>query len=429
MATITTLQNNDSGLAARTLINTNFTNLNTDKVEYNNLIVVQSSSDFGVIDPSKIYFIDGVIDMTGVSIEVPTGGITLTGHNFDISKLVCADDNYTMFTSPVGGSGNILGENYAIEVTGTNSKIYDITGNTGSEAFEFLRINFNNCTSLGKITNYRQGLEEGTGRFGGTPTLELDGTWAGGYRITTSIVRSLDAAMNAPLFKAGPTFSMESRFLTDINADLGATASLFDFSSSDFPNPSTIQIRSATITRDGVQDATDATLVPNVLASDLACSWRDNVGLDNTYVGGKVEVTAEAVTTINTQGVYEDIVGTFTTSLLEHFDSPAAGQLRHLGNNPRDYNVVCDLVVDASPNDELVLKLVKWDDSAAGFVDVGTQRRVVNSLVGGRDVAFFTALFPATLDNNDYLKLQVANNSGTANITVENGSFMLVSER
>ena len=47
-------------------------------------IYVRSSADFGTIDSTKEYFIDGIVDMTGVSIEVPAGGINLSGYNFDL---------------------------------------------------------------------------------------------------------------------------------------------------------------------------------------------------------------------------------------------------------------------------------------------------------------------------------------------------------
>ena len=395
------------------------------------VVVTEPSQLSGTLRSDVIYFLDGVIDFTGtgLSIEVPAGGLSLAGHSFDVSGLRCEDDNYTLFTSPVGGSGNLLGVDYFVNVSGANSKVYDLTDATGFNAFEFQRINYNSCTSLGEITNYRQGLEEGTGRFGGTPTLTLSGNWVGGYRITTSIVRGLSASMNAPLFKAGAGFVMNNRFLTDINVDLGATASLFDFSASNFPNPSTVQVQGAIVQRSGTFDATDATLTPNIAASDLACSWGSNIGLDNTYVGGKVAVTAETATTISTLGVFEDLAGTYTASELQHFDNVSGSQLRHIGNNPRDYRIYIDATVDGPQNNEIQLKVVKWDDSASSFVDVGSQRRQVNALVGGRDVAFFNETLTTQLDINDYIKLQIANNSGTGNLTVENDSFMVISER
>jgi len=152
----------------------------------NRIIVNQASDLAGTLDSTKQYFINGIIDMGSQSIEVPSGGVTLTGYSFDLSRLTSSEAAYTMFTSPAGGSGNVLGMDYAIEVTGAGSQVYDLVSDTGLEAFEFTRINYNNCSSLGSIDNYRQGLEIGTGRFGGKPELTLVGVWLGGYFIDTS---------------------------------------------------------------------------------------------------------------------------------------------------------------------------------------------------------------------------------------------------
>lgn len=402
----------------------------TDADKLKNQIVVRQPSDFlPSIDSTKEYFIDGIIDMGNISIEVPATGIELKGYSFDTSKLISSADNYTMFTSPVGGSGNVLGASYAIEVTGTNSQVYDLKSATGFDAFEFSMVNYNDCTSLGVIDSYRQGLEVGTGRFWGTPTLTLEGTWLGGYRITTSIVRGLDPAMNAPLFQAGGGFTMESRFLTDINIDLGATASLLDFSNSNFPNPSTLQLHGTIISRNGVIDAEDTTIVPNITNKELASEFLSNQGLPNTFVGGMNEVTVEIETVINTAWVYEFLDGTWTSSDLQHFDSPANGQLRHLGNNPREYKIQGDLTIDWPANNELDVRIRKFNSSSSTFETVYIQRRQVNNIVGGRDVAFYTLLTNVILDQNDYIFLEVANIDGTQNVTVENGGFIQVETR
>ena len=395
------------------------------------LIDVKEASDLaGTLDSTKVYSIDGVIDFTGtgISIEVPQGGLSLTGYSFDISKLVCSDTNYTMFTSPAGGSGNLLGMDYAIEVTGTGSQVYDLVSDTGVEAFEFSRINYNDCTSRGTIDSYRQGLETGTGLFGGTPELTLAGTWAGGYFIDTAIVRFLTNGSYS-LFKAGAGFSMASRFRSNQNIDLPATPSFFDFAPSNFPNPSTVQMTGAIVSRNGVFDATDATITPNMTAADLSSSWTGNIGLDNTYVGGNVEVSVEAATTNPGIGSFADINGTYVASELQHFDNPSLGQLRHLGSNPRNYNITFDLVVEGPANDQVEVKIVKWDDSATSFVDVGSQRRQINALAGVRDVAFFTDFLTGVLDQNDYFKMQIANNTSTGNLSAEVDGFMRVTER
>ncbi|QDP52638.1 MAG: hypothetical protein Tp185DCM00d2C31949991_23 [Prokaryotic dsDNA virus sp.] len=392
--------------------------------------IIKSRFDFpAVLSSDVVYFIDGVVDLSDRSLEVPEGGLYISGHNFDISKLVSSEPNYTMFTSPLVGSGNIVGKDYGVEVTGASSKVYDISGNTGFEAFELSRINYNNCESLGEINNYRQGFETGTGRFGGKPELTLSGTWVGGYFIESSIVRILaDGAYS--LFKAGAALTLGSRFRTNMNVDLPASVSLFDFIPANFPNPSTLQVDSAIVTRLGVQDATDSNYTPNISASDLACSWSNNVGMPNTFEGGSIGIGASAVTTINTIDVFEDVAAlSWITADLQHFDNPVNGQLRHLGINPREYKAVASLTIEGANNDVLTLRVSKWDNSASSFVTVLDQVRPVNNLIGARDVAFFNVNVNTTLDQNDYIKLQIANNSGTANVTAETDGYLLVEQR
>ena len=417
----------DTFRAGGTKINAQMTEL-FDKT-FDNLVIVKQASDLsGILDSTKDYFIDGIIDMGSQSISVPATGLNLTGYNFDISQLVSTASGYTMFVSPVGGSGNVLGKDYGIDVSGSSSQVYDLTDATGFNAFEFARINYNNCTSLGTINGYRQGLESGTGRFGGSPELTLAGTWLGGFFIDTSIVRSLDNSAYS-LFKAGAGFSMASRFRSNQNIDLPALANFFDFADSNFINPSTVQLEGCIITRNGVFDATDANITPNLAASNLVSAWEGNNGIPNTFVGGEAVITTEIATVITTSAVFVDLAGTNTTGDLQHFDSPANGQLRHLGSSPREFSLGGQLVIDSTANDDVSLKVVIFRSATTSFEDAKTQTRVINNLVGGRDVAYFTLSDNITLDTNDYVKLQVANIGATNNITAELDSFFMVGAR
>ena len=395
----------------------------------NKVIVKQASDLSGVLDSTKQYFIDGIIDMGSQSIEIPQGGLTLSGYSFDLSKLTSSVAAYTMFTSPVGGSGNMLGMDYAIEVTGAGSQVYNLVSDTGFEAFEFTRINYNNCSSLGVIDNYRQGLEIGTGRFGGTPELTLAGVWVGGYFIDTSIVRGLtDGAYS--LFSAGAGFVMNSRFRSNQNIDLPASASFFDFAPANFVNPSTVQITAAIVTRSGSFDATDPNITPNMVQGDLVSDWTGNNGMPNTFEGGAVGVTTEAATTINTIGVFEDINATLWTAAdLQHFDNPTGNQLRHLGNTPREFKVIASFTMDSTANNVLTLRISKFDSSATSTSTILEQTRQVNALVGGRDVAFFDININLELDQNDYVFLEVANQTATNDVTAEVDSYYIVEDR
>jgi len=394
----------------------------------NRVVVTEASDLAGTLDSMKQYFLDGIVDMGSQSIEIPAGGLTITGYSFDLSKLISSAAGYTMFVSPVGGSGNVLGMDYAVEVTGAGSKVYELVSSTGFDAFEFSRVNWNDCTSLGSIENYRQGLEVGTGRFGGMPQLELIGTWVGGYFIDTSIVRSLDDGAYS-LFKAGAGFDMASRFRSNQNIDLPASASFIDFSASNFSNPSTLQLDGCIITRDGVFDATDTNIIPNVAASDLISEWMGNNGIDNTFVGGEAAVSTEITTTIVTDSVFVDLAGTYTVSGLQHFDSPANGQLRHLGDSPREYQIGAQFVIDGTANDVITIKSVVFRSASTSFEDGKTQTRVINALQGGRNVAYYVYFDNITLNKNDYVKFQVANVGSTDNVVSELDSSFTVQAR
>jgi hypothetical protein len=391
------------------------------------IIYVKEASDLaGVLVSDKVYQIDGIVDMGSQSIEVPAGGLSLIGTTFDVCQLVSSAVGYTMFTSPAGGSGNLLGKDLGFTASGAGSQVFDLVSATGFDAFEFSRINFNDCTSLGTVDNYRQGLEEGTGRFGGTPTLTLKGTWVGGYRITTSIVRSLDDFSGA-LFQRGLSFSMASRFLTDINCDLPASAALMDFFPADFPNPSTLQIQGAIITRNGVSDANDANITPNILPSDLSSAWRDNTGIKGTFVGGQANLTGELLTTINTINVEEDLAGTWTASGLEHFDNPTNGHLRHLGNDPKQYQVTFDMVLEGTATNTYELRLVKFDGTTTTLEF--SQKRVINSLQGARNVGYFGGTAYVLMDQNDVVYWKVVNTTSASDCTLEEGSQFNVEAR
>lgn len=408
-----------------------------DDVLDNRIIVNQvnvASTLGGVIDSTKEYFLDGIIDLGTTQITVPATGMTIKGYSFDLSGLTSSEDNYTMFISAsVGGdgngSGNLLGADYFVSVTGAGSKVYELYDDTGFNVFEFSRVNYINCSSLGDIYNYRQGLESGTGRFSGSPSLTLHGLWRGGYRITTSIVRSLAGTMTAPLFKEGIAFQMNSRFLTDINLDLPTLAPFCDFTVGAFPNPSTVQVKGAIISRDGSFNADDTNIFTNLLPSDLPCDWDNNIGIVNTFIGGELKNTAELETVINTQGTAEDLNGTFVTNDLQHFDSPANGQLRHIGTNPREYNVSFDFIVDGVQNNDYEIFLLRLN-GGIGIPDIlYNQRRSVDNLLGARDVAYFNSNTNIVLKQNDICFWQIANLTGTGNCTLELDSSWSVKER
>jgi hypothetical protein len=381
----------------------------------------------GTISSAVEYVITGIIDMTGFEIVVPATGVYLRGYNFDISQLVSAEAGATLFSS--AASGNVLMLDIGIEMSGTGSQVYNLVSNTGFEAIEVQRINYNNCTSLGTLDNFRQGLETGTGRFGGTPNLILKGAWSGGFFIATSIARSLTAGSYA-LFEAGAGFVMQSRFRSDMNIDLPASASFVDFSVTNFPNASTLQFIGMIITRAGVSLPSDALLTPNIDRRATSCLWTGNNGLFNTYVGAVQTVSTQNATTIVTAGTSVELTNpVYTVSKLAHFDAPATGQLRHLGSSPREYRIVIDYTIEGPPDDEVRLEIWRYKDADTSNILKRSITRPINSLTGGRDVSFITTTAFIDLDINDKVYFKIANVTTTGNLTLELGSSVVLEAR
>lgn len=423
-----TFNNGDSYASVRSVLNSNATDAESRLLD-NSIIVKQSNADTtlgGTIDSTKQYLIDGSIDMSGITVTVPSTGIFLAGYNLDLSELTCSDNTYTMFTG--GTAGNVFIKDLSLEVTGTSSQVFDLTDATGFNAIEFVRVNFNNCTAIGELNGFRQGLETNTGRFGGTPEMTLSGTWLGGYFIDVSIVRSLTDG-GYSLYKAGSGFTMNSRFRTNQNIDLPANASFFNFAPSNFANPSTVQVQGALVSRSGNFDATDSNITPNISQADLASAWSNNTGMPNTFEGGRLTVSSENQTNILAGSTYYTLNAIWSSSNLEHFDSPSSGQLRHLGNSPREYQCIVNFVIESQANNDIGIRLRKWDNSSSSFVDFAEKRRDVNSFVGGRDVAIFNFIFNVNLDQNDYVFFQVRNNSGNQNVTLELDSDFVIQEK
>ena len=396
-------------------------------------VIVRTASDLsGTLDSTKVYYIDGVIDMGSQTIEVPANGLSIIGATFDVSQLTSSENTYDMFTSPVGGSGNLVLKDVGITTSGTGSSVFALTCEaTGLSAIEIKVVNFNNCTSLGYLDGYRQGLESGTGRFGGTPELEFRNTWLGGYRTETTIARGMSNFTS--LFKTGTGFNYAGRVILGMNCDLPATGAFCDFSASNIDNDESLQLSDCRMTRVGILDASDTTIYPNIDHTNVKCLWSDNAGLPVTTKYIKANITTETATTISAStGVspfvqtYYPLAGTFTVETNSHLDMPSNGEFRLQSGNGT-YQIAGDFVIDGPTSDEVNLRVTKSTDGGSTWpTQITVVRREVNAFVGSRDVAFFPVNFITTLQEDDRIRIEVSNESTTGNLTAELDSYFIV---
>lgn len=250
-----------------------------------NEVVVRSKYDLidKVLDTNTTYIVDGTITLlAGEFIEVPSGGnLTLNGYGLEASKIIKDVAAESIFTSPVGGSGGMQID--SLKLSTPQSGIFNLTDATGFNALEFVKVNFENCASLGEMNGYRQGLWSNIGIFSCADGLTLTGTWLGGFRTKEVIVRNLTGTTGT-LFKKGLGLDFKSRFYTDANIDIPTGWKIADFEASNFSNPKTLQLQNMIVTRAGVSNEADALYVPNINEESPKCDWAGNVGLPNSSV-------------------------------------------------------------------------------------------------------------------------------------------------
>ena len=381
----------------------------------------------GAIDSSKEYFIDGQVDLGTIEIVVPQGGLSIRGLSFAVSALFSTSPSTSIFRSEDFsiGSGSLLMSDIRISSQG---KVFDLANKaTGLGVIGIENTLFFNCADLGNLIEYDQMLMDDVQIVGGTPTLEMIGTWSSGFRSSGLLIRQLSASMTSPIFKAGFNFLVGSRFILDTNVDLPTSASLCDFSNSNFVNPSAFQIVASEVTRNGVLDAMDSNITPNIDQTDLASDWSKNNGMRNTFVGGSIVNTAEVLTIITAPNVAVDLDGTFLAYDMEHFDAPSNGRLRHLGINPTEYRVTWDFVLEGRSNESYEIRLIHFSGSTPTLAY--SQVRVVNNLSGGRDVAYYNGVANIILNENDFCFWQIVNLDSSQSCTLEDGSMFDVEAR
>lgn len=230
-----------------------------------------------------LYVIDGDIVLTGgESIIVPESGLNIMGYSFDASRIgAYGVSNHSIFTSPSGGSGNLVIHNIAFTTTGTNSRVFDIKDRTGFHALEMVTVNFEGCTSIGTIDGYRQGTGITIGFYGCKQGLEFKGAW-NGFKLTNT--NAFGFGENAVMFRAGENLTFKNRFYLEVNIDLPVTSALCDFSDANFLDDKLLQVNT-TLAKSGgtINVENTSTLFPNITPFSPKALFVDNIGLKNSF--------------------------------------------------------------------------------------------------------------------------------------------------
>lgn len=228
-----------------------------------------------------VYILENSITLNpGESIIVPPGGLTLRGYGFNISKIFTSTASANVFSSPVGGSGDLVLAELEITNVGTGSKTFNIKDSDGTHAIEIEYVNFSGCKSLGKLDGYRQGTFTTVGLYGCADGMQLSGIWSG-FKITNTNIFSFGST--GTLFKKDSNTSFSNRLFININADFPTGSLLTDFNGSNFTANELLQINSSIVKVNGVINSDVAnTIMPNITANDLKSLWIGNIGLPDS---------------------------------------------------------------------------------------------------------------------------------------------------
>lgn len=388
------------------------------------VIVKDSSQLSGSLDTSVLYLIDGIVDMGTTQIEVPPSGLNISGLGFGISYLISSEDNYTMFTKNGSYAGNLFLKSLEIEASGTNSKVFDLDNDGNFSAVELETINFNNCTEIGTLTDYRQFLAINLGIFGCSDGLAFAGTWAGGARISTAIVRGFGSS--GTVFKAGAGLTFNSRFITDINMQIPIGATGIDLSASNIVNDEGFQIINASFSGGG-------DYLPNIDHGDRKVNIKGTKFIDdtnnnrNTYVGAQWYITTEVATSI-TQNVLTKLAGTTTYLDEQWFRNTTDNAFIFDSSLATEVEIKGVLSVTGGNNNQIDVVIRHWDNSASSYTDIFTTSVTANGGAGNRAEGV-SLLAYAIAEEDDRFEIWVMNTSSNNDITGILGGLVTIKER
>lgn len=382
----------------------------------------------GVIDSTIAYVPDGIIDMGAIQITIPNDGITIVGIAQNISGLISSENNYTMFIDGGGGvnySGNVFLSRMTITTSGTSSKPFDLDNNGNGGAVELVDFSFLNCSDLGELTAYRQGLTLNFATIRCTGGFTLSGTWAGGFAPLTSIIVSAGVNFTGTFLKEGTNLVINGSIRSDMNAlQIHSTGEFCDFQPSNITND-------AEFLMNGVRVNPDSTAFPNMPPTTVKALFTNCVGTPNTYVGGSMTITVSDVTSGITQNVLTPLVGTGVwNSDLTWFQAYGDNSLEYISHQPSVCEVTGTLSFSGTNNKEMALQIRHYIKSSDTTVNIGDEfQATLNGGASGTRAENLPFGGNITFNYQDRLEIYEKNKDGTQNITTSIGGIILVKPR
>lgn len=392
---------------------------------FDSVVAVREASDLaGDLSSTILYYIDGAVDMGTQSITVPEGGLHLASFGLSISMLFSTEDNYTMFISPATYSGDLRIDGVDLKTSGTNSQVYDLDNDGNGNTCELINGNYDTCTALGTVANYRQGFWSNVAFLNTVDGITLDGVMAGGFTAVDSLVIPT-GTFTGTLFKAGASLQINGSFRSNMNV-LGVA------SGGKFTDISPDEItEDAAFFMNGVRGDPDLDLFPNMPNTSIKALFTDCVGISNTRPGIEILIDGAAVNDVITQNEYIQLQAEASPQK-ETWFSQYGGTSEELAviydsEQTLDVNIHLNMAFSASGIVEVGLRLRQWVDADSQYVDIGpvnigtTNQGPAGDRAEGVDLAT-----TATLNKNDRIEVWGANLTNTTDITTEDHGNLLI---
>lgn len=133
---------------------------------------------------------------------------------------------------------------------------------------------------------------------------------------------------------------------------------------------------------------------------------------------GTIYVTSDAATTPDNTSDYKDIAGTFTLEAHAYnWDMNTNGQLRYTGAADRIVTVAANMSMLSASNNQVVHFRVAKNGTSIASSEI--QRKIGT----GSDIGAASCHTDVEMSTNDYITLQVRNETSTGTVTVEHSTI------
>lgn len=421
------LADNTTGAISASDIRSSMTDVvdSLNALHANTIVYVKTKSDFGTIagnqvepDPTKSYFIDGLMDGEGLEIIVGPSGLNVYSDDFNNKGLT----NVKFITKSASYAGNIYLKSLTISPQ-TGQNLFELDNNSNFGSFELISVNVGQSGtthSFGYLSNYRQFFATGCAFFNYSNGFTFNGSWSG---ITIRDSISLFGGSTSILCKTGTTFTT-GNFRCSINFSSGAMnvdAVLADFSESNISNYAGAQLTE-------ISALNNSNIMPNLSHVSIKAYYKGNVNLQKTSIGGKIRFDLNTETVISNDNEETKALGTTTSSLLEHFEEDGNNRLVYKGAQRRDFQVN-GIIFLLGGNNDVVRVILKHYNSSGVLQSSGD--KTIQALDGNvvQNLAQSAPIFSSfSLNQDDYIELHIANENDQSNITVTADSYFKIYE-